>query len=76
MITLYTQSACPACIRVKDRMRELALPYDERNIEQGEYLGELLRTGGKRQVPYMVDSERDVAMYQSADIIRYLETRR
>lgn len=33
---------------------------------------ELIEKGGKQQVPFLVDSERDVSMYESSDIIDYM----
>ena len=33
---------------------------------------ELLEKGGKMQVPFLVDTEKDVSMYESSDIIDYL----
>ena len=33
---------------------------------------ELISTGGKQQVPYLVDSEKGEAMYESSDIIEYI----
>ena len=38
-----------------------------------EYLDELMEKGGKRQVPFLVDEENGVSMYESDDICRYLE---
>lgn len=34
---------------------------------------ELIARGGKRQVPYLVDDARGVEMYESADIVAYLQ---
>jgi glutathione S-transferase len=34
---------------------------------------ELKKLGGKTQVPYLVDPERNVKMYESDDIIAYVE---
>ncbi len=73
MVTIFTKDACPACTRTKERLRELAIPYEEKNIGNDSYLGELLRLGGKRQVPFLVDEERGVSMYDSKEIIGYLE---
>lgn len=36
------------------------------------YAAELIEKGGKRQVPYLVDTDKDVAMYESNDIIEYI----
>ena len=41
--------------------------------EQDTYREELLAKGGKQQVPYLVDSEKEVAMYESDDIMDHLE---
>ena len=32
----------------------------------------LVKLGGKAQVPFLVDTDRDVRMYESDDIIQYL----
>ena len=33
---------------------------------------DLIKRGGKRQVPYLVDTDRQVEMYESEDIVEYL----
>ena len=33
---------------------------------------ELMEKGGKMQVPFIVDSEKDVSMYETSDIIEYI----
>ncbi len=38
-----------------------------------EIENELVEKGGKKQVPYLVDSERSVAMYESDDIVKHLQ---
>ena len=73
VITLYTMPFCPYCAKVKNRIDELAIPYEEKSIENDENLAALLGKGGKRQVPFMVDGERGVSMYESDDIISYFE---
>ncbi len=32
-----------------------------------------LRAGGEDQIPYLVDTQRGVTMYESDDIVEYLE---
>ncbi len=76
MITLYTRPLCPFCAKVKTRIDELAIPYEEKSIEKEENLAELMEKGGKRQVPYLVDDERGVSMYESDGIVQYLESLR
>ncbi|MBI1999309.1 MAG: glutathione S-transferase N-terminal domain-containing protein [Parcubacteria group bacterium] len=75
MLILYTRTGCPFCEKVKAALAALGLSYDERNIADPALLQELLRRGGKRQVPFLIDEKTGKAMYESDDIIRYLEER-
>lgn len=72
MLILYTQTGCPYCRIAIGALEELGLPFESRNIESDAYREELLARGGKIQVPYLVDTERNVEMYESADIVRYV----
>jgi glutathione S-transferase len=54
------------------------VPYVTKPVLRGMFTdsgsGEELRErGGKVQVPYLVDPERDVEMYESEDIIAYIQ---
>ncbi len=73
---LYVKTHCPYCEKVLARAKELGITLQEKNIAQMEYLDELMQKGGKRQVPFLVDDEGGVSLYESDDIIRYLEARR
>ncbi len=76
MLILYTKSSCPFCNRVKDYLQTTNISYDERDVyEREEWMDELLETGGKRQIPFLVDTEAGVQMYESADIIQYFKDR-
>lgn len=51
----------------------LGVTFDLKDIEGDEELtAELIAKGGKKQVPYLVDTEKDVAMYESNDIIEHI----
>ena len=41
-------------------------------LESEEFLAELLEKGGDNKVPFLVDTEKGVSMYESNDIIDYL----
>ena len=43
-----------------------------KNIADDAIAKELIARGGKQQVPYLVDDETNVEMYESADIVKYL----
>jgi len=72
MLTLYVKTGCPYCAKVLAAVEELGLTIEEKNIADDAVAEELISLGGKRQVPYLVDSERSVAMYESDDIVDYL----
>lgn len=72
MLTLYVKTGCPFCAKVLATGAELGISFDEKNIADDAVAAELIKRGGKRQVPYLVDSERNVEMYESGDIDAYL----
>lgn len=72
MLILYMRPGCPYCARVFITAEELNISLDERNINDPAINVELLARGGKRQVPYLVDEERSIEMYESDDIIAHL----
>ncbi len=76
MITLYHKPTCPFCRRVTaviDRL-ELQELVGMKDVSTDEaILQELIETGGKRQVPYLIDTDHDVAMYESDDIVTHLQ---
>ncbi len=72
MLTLYVRTGCPFCIRVQSFMKEADIPYVEKNIADETVLKEILNKGGVQQVPFLMDDERDVLLYESIDIIEYL----
>lgn len=49
------------------------IDYISKNISDNLNKSELIRLGGKEQVPYLYDSDTNKGMYESDDIIKYLE---
>ena len=73
MLILYYKPTCPFCQRVLEEVDSMNLDLDLRDITAEESHAEaLIAHGGKRQVPYLIDEERNEAMYESSDIIAYL----
>lgn len=73
MLTLYTKATCPFCRRVVAVLERLEVPVEYKDIAaHEEYAEELVARGGKRQVPYLVDEARATEMYESEDIVAYL----
>jgi glutaredoxin len=74
MLTLYVKTGCPYCQKVLSVGEELGIVFEEKNIADDAVATELIARGGKRQVPYLVDTERNKEMYESSDISEYLRT--
>ncbi len=73
MLTLYYKETCPFCQRVLQMAENLKVELDLKNVVEDESAhAELMEKGGIDQVPYLVDSEKDTAMYESSDIIEYI----
>lgn len=76
MIELYHAERCPYCVKVRVFLEEESIAYVSKPVPLGSASSplkdELRRLGGKTQVPYLVDPERNVKMYESDDIIDYI----
>jgi len=73
MINLYILYTCPYCKKVISFMEENHLDFNLLDINEQVNFEKLIKIGGKRQVPYMVDTETNISMYESNDIIEYLK---
>jgi glutathione S-transferase len=71
MITLYLKTGCPFCGKVLAVVDAYQIPFVEKNVSDPKNVEELIRLGGKKQEPFMVDG--DIMMYDSGAIIAYLE---
>lgn len=77
-LTLYQFFACPFCIKTRRAIYKLNLPIEKRSASECSiHRNELLEGGGRVKVPCLrIEKEGKVEwMYESSDIIRYLETR-
>jgi glutathione S-transferase len=75
-LTLYNMEGSPYCRKVREALSELDLPHIVRNVPKGSpKRAELQQRGGKVQVPYLIDPNTDQEMYESDDIVAYLQER-
>lgn len=83
MLELYQFENCPHCGKVREKLSKLGVSYvvhnprlpgaeggDETNEQTLEELREL---GGQDQIPYLVDTARGETLYESDDIVEYLD---
>lgn len=74
MLTLFYKPTCPYCQRVLGEAESLGIQFNLKDISADDAVAaELEEKGGKRQVPYLVDEDRGESMYESGDIIAYLQ---
>ncbi|MCK6555559.1 glutathione S-transferase N-terminal domain-containing protein [Candidatus Binatia bacterium] len=72
-LDLYDFEGCPYCRKVREVLSELDLDYISYPVARGSARRvELRKRGGKVQVPYLVDPNTGEAMYESEDIVVYL----
>ena len=70
--SLYQFNACPFCIKVRRVMRKLNLPIELKNANTDENIKEeLLAGGGSPKVPCLRIGDK--WMYESSDIVKFLE---
>jgi glutaredoxin len=71
-LVLYQFKGCPYCERVTEylKRRRITVPMRDILTDPGD-LEELIRIGGKRQVPCLVIDGK--ALYESEEIIRWFE---
>jgi glutathione S-transferase len=80
MLTLYQAEGCQYSAKVRETLTELGVSYVAHNPRsaaaetRNEQTHEQLRTlGGEDQIPFLVDHQRGVTMYESDDIVAYLQ---
>jgi glutaredoxin len=82
MLELYQSEGCPHCGTVREKLSELGvsyvvhnprLPGDEGGDVTNEVTYDELTAGGQDQIPYLVDTDRGAKLYESDDIVAYLE---
>ena len=78
-LVLYQYEACPFCVKVRRALKRHALTIETRDVKRNQIAREeLLAGGGELQVPCLRsegESGQVQWMYESSDIVRYLEER-
>jgi glutathione S-transferase len=73
-LELYSFEPSPFSRLVREKLCTLELPYRLHNVAKGSPSRDAFRErAGRVMVPYLVDPNTDTAMFESADIVRYLE---
>ena len=72
MYNLYILKSCPFCKKVIDYMDSKNISYNILDVSEPNNYQSLIDIGGKSQVPFLIDNESGVNLYESDDIINYL----
>lgn len=72
-LELYSFEASPFCRIVRERLCALEIPYVLHNVAKNSPgRAAFIKRSGKMMVPYLVDPNTETAMFESADIVKYL----
>jgi glutathione S-transferase len=75
-LELYSFEASPFCRLVREVLCTLELPYRLHNVAKGSPSREaFVARSGRMMVPFLVDPNTGVELFESAEIVRYLEDR-
>lgn len=74
-LELYSLEGCPYCAKVKTKLAELDLDYEEHMVARPHSeRDEVEEVSGQTGVPVLVDTDNGVGgMPESDDIVEYLE---
>jgi glutathione S-transferase len=73
-LELYSMEASPFCRLVREKLCTLELPYHLYNVAKGSPSRDaFVERSGKLMVPWLADPNTGTELFESADIVRYLE---
>jgi glutaredoxin len=74
MLDLYVREGCPYCAKVRTFIESNNIEYNPIMAPGGsENRKKMVEMGGLEQVPFLHDTEKEVQMYESDDIIEYIK---
>ena len=81
MLELYQAEGCGYSKKVRETLTDLGISCVIHNprtatgeIRNEQTYAELRTTGGQDQIPFLVDHQRGVTVYESEDIVEHLRT--
>ncbi|MDB4994848.1 MAG: hypothetical protein JWM74_2280 [Myxococcaceae bacterium] len=76
LIELYSYEASPHCRIVREKLSELEVPYVLHNVaRRSPRRAAFVEMSGKMQVPFLLDTQNNVRMFESREIVQYLDNR-
>ena len=74
MLELYYSESCPYCRKVINHFDINKITFMPKDISINENYEILMKEGGKNQVPFLIDTDKKIKMYESDKIIEYANT--
>ena len=71
MIELYYSQTCPYCQKVINYFDSNRIKYELKDINNAENYEKLMKYGKISQVPFMIDTDNNIMLYESDKIIEY-----
>ena len=72
MIELYILETCPYCKKVMGFLDANSIEYEKRDIKDYDTRVNLIKLGGKEQVPFLHIKGDSIKMYESDAIINFV----
>lgn len=74
MLLLFQFDGCPYCAKVCQYLNSNSINYHKIDSHKGSPSRDIvLALGGKEQVPFLVDIDNGIFMYESDNIIAYIK---
>jgi len=73
MLELFVLETCPYCKKVMEYMNANSIKYEVRDVTNHKNFETLMTKGGHDQVPFLLDEEKNLVLYDSDAIITFLK---
>ena len=74
MITIYTKTTCPYCVKAKNYLQLKRIPFNEINIEQDEISRQFLKSQGHTTVPQLYKNNKNFVVGGCDGLLNLSET--
>ncbi len=74
MLILFERKHCPYCVKVRTFLEKNNVKYSSVVSGKGDPSRAIMqKLGGEQQVPFLIDLDKGRWMYESEDIIQYIQ---
>ena len=73
MLELYYSDSCPYCRKVINYFNKQGIQYEPKDVSIKDNYNKLMKIGKISQVPFLLDTDKNISMYESDLIISYAD---